>query len=97
MEYKSAGWDVIVGKVPTFDKVATDKAQALKPLEEAAEVFGAWQAWNEHPSPEGLTKIYDECADTVQAICNLLAAFGRENFVVDMEACAYRNHKRGRM
>lgn len=26
-----------------FREVAVDKAQALKPLEEAAEVFGAWQ------------------------------------------------------
>lgn len=27
----------------TFREVRDDKAQALKPLEEAAEVFGAWQ------------------------------------------------------
>lgn len=27
-----------------FDKPDEPKAQALKPLEEAAEVFGAWQA-----------------------------------------------------
>lgn len=34
---------VNVGTVRVFDHVAPDKAQALKPLEEAAEVFGAWQ------------------------------------------------------
>ena len=27
-----------------FNKVNDDKHQALKPLEEAAEIFGAWQA-----------------------------------------------------
>lgn len=31
-------------KVEPFTKFAEPKAQALKPLEEAAEVFGAWQA-----------------------------------------------------
>ena len=31
-------------KVEPFTKSDEPKAQALKPLEEAAEVFGAWQA-----------------------------------------------------
>ena len=31
-------------KVEPFTKFVEPKAQALKPLEEAAEVFGAWQA-----------------------------------------------------
>lgn len=38
---------VRVGSVRRFDDVRPDKAQALKPLEEAAEVFGAWQTLNE--------------------------------------------------
>lgn len=33
---------VRVGAVATFEGVKPDKAQALKLLEEAAEVFGAW-------------------------------------------------------
>ena len=32
-----------LGAFAVFRGVAPDKAQALKPLEEAAEVFGAWQ------------------------------------------------------
>lgn len=32
MEHKSAGWDIIIGNVPTFDRAAADKAQALEPF-----------------------------------------------------------------
>ena len=35
-----------LGSVRAFPNVAPDKAHALKPLEEAAEVFGAWQEHN---------------------------------------------------
>lgn len=67
----------------TFREVRDDKAQALKPLEEAAEVFGAWQeldsmrrspffsAWRDMRDD-----LIDECLDTVQATVNLLAAVG---------------------
>ena len=34
-------------KVEPFTKFAEPKAQALKPLEEAAEVFGAWQGFRD--------------------------------------------------
>ena len=37
---------VVIGEVQTFKSYTNaDKAQALKVLEEAAEVFGAWQLW----------------------------------------------------
>ena len=35
-----------LGAVSAFPHVAPDKEHALKPLEEAAEVFGAWQGHN---------------------------------------------------
>ncbi len=38
---------VKLGTVQTFAKVEPDKAQALKVLEEAAEVFGEWQQWED--------------------------------------------------
>lgn len=38
---------VKLGTVQTFADVRPDKAQALKVLEEAAEVFGAWQQWDD--------------------------------------------------
>ena len=65
-----------------FNDVSDSKAQALKPLEEAAEVFGAWQArYNMRfasRDAQGAFRddLIDECMDTVQAIANLLAAVG---------------------
>lgn len=73
-----------------FSEVRDDKAQALKPLEEAAEVFGAWQeldsmrrspffsAWRDMRDD-----LIDECLDTVQATVNLLAAVGATQGEVD--------------
>lgn len=94
---------VYIGEVETFPGVRPDKAQALKVLEEAAEVFGAWQHWHDSPASgewaEGvrLARIEDECADVIQAVCNLLAAFGCGDFKLSMDACARRNRERGRM
>ena len=34
---------MILGEVRTFPDVRADKTQALKPLEEAAEAYAAWQ------------------------------------------------------
>lgn len=83
---------VEIGTVQTFPDVKPDKAQALKVLEEAAEVFGAWQLGDEDAG-----YLLDECADVIQATCNLLAACGVEDFTEDMELCRRRNVKRGRM
>lgn len=67
----------------TFREVRDDKAQALKPLEEAAEIYGAWQELTIH---DGMTPdadarramlrdyVIDECVETIQAAVNMLAA-----------------------
>lgn len=104
---------VHIGDVQTFKDVSPDKAQALKPLEEAAEVFGAWQAWNqwneysiENKYPDidltGTSDFYkryiiDECCDTVQAACNLLASLGVTDLSYHMKRCEQRNRDRGRL
>ena len=79
------------------------KALALKPLEEAAEVFGAWQRYkgDEWDDTDGdlermlRDEIADELADTVQACVNLA---DRES--LDLGAALSRVHdrnaKRGR-
>ena len=86
---------VRVGSVRRFDEVKPDKAQALKPLEEAAEVFGAWQ---EHVATDiRRERILAECADVVQATLNLVAALGVKDFRPWMKACETRNRKRGRI
>lgn len=88
-----------------FNDVSDSKGQALKPLEEAAEVFGAWQECDgmrhagtavREASREGLI---DECMDTVQATANMLAAIGATQGEVDdaIERMDGRNGDRGRL
>ena len=67
----------------TFREVEDSKAQALKPLEEAAEAFGAWRELDSMRSSPFLSAwrdmrddLIDGCLDTVQATVNLLAAVG---------------------
>lgn len=78
-----------LGAVRTFPGATPDKAHALKPLEEAAEVFGAWQ---HRDSGE----VLDEIADTIQACCNLAAALGAEDMTPYLARCEERNRERGR-
>lgn len=90
---------VKLGTVQTFADVKPDKAQALKVLEEAAEVFGAWQQWEDADSDmkDDYTDLLNECADVIQATCNLLAAYEVKDFTGIIEMCRKRNAERGRM
>lgn len=91
---------VEIGTVQTFDNVKPDKAQALKVLEEAAEVFGAWQQWQKRPCDDECDEyvaLLDECADVIQATCNLIAALGVGKFAGAMRRCKKRNVVRGRI
>ena len=86
---------VELGTVQTLPDVKPDKAQALKVLEEAAEVFGAWQRWDAMEG--GIAALKDECVDVIQATCNLLAAYGVRDFTWHMEMRQRSNVKRRRM
>lgn len=101
---------VALPSVRVFDEVGADKAHALKPLEEAAEVFGAWQGWDrcheEHAVFDGTSaqdaeamkgEIVDECCDTISAVCNLLSALGVHDLTEPMRRCRERNARRGRI
>lgn len=94
---------VRLGSVRVFDDVEPDKAQALKALEEAAEVFGAWQSWDLWKGErDGVTVdarhvLLDEVADTIQACCNLAAALGEHDMTGAMRDCRERNRERGRI
>lgn len=74
-------------KVEPFTKFSEPKAQALKPLEEAAEVFGAWQSSGIDGSgsitPEMREDIVYECFDTIQSCVNLMESLG----TTDSELC----------
>ena len=93
-----AGGSVNIGEVATFPGVKADKAQALKVLEEAAEVFGAWQQFDDgEKSALSRWLVLAECADVIQATCNLLAGMGVTDFAPHMDMCRARNEERGRM
>ena len=97
---------VTIPPVRCFDGSEADKPHALKPLEEAAEVFGAWQRWSKEVTRWGNPRSFDsypfrqellsECADVIQATINLVAAFGVEDFGPWMKECERRNRERGR-
>lgn len=88
-----------------FNDVSDSKGQALKPLEEAAEVFGAWQKCDNMRYATMTVRdafcedLIDECVDTVQAIANLLAAIGATQGEVDaaIKRMDERNGDRGRL
>lgn len=89
-------------KVEPFTKFVDPKAQALKPLEEAAEVFGAWQASGidgaRSITPEMREDIVYECFDTIQACVNLLESIGTTDAELrDSARKVYENNvERGR-
>lgn len=88
-----------------FRKVEDTKPQVLKPLEEAAEIYGAWQKYDDMQyAPEAIRKVFreeliDECMDTVQAVANMLAAVGATQGEVDAAIMRMdeRNEGRGRL
>lgn len=91
----SSKW-VRVGSVRRFDEVKLDDAQAFRPLEGAAEVFGAWQ--DTHlPEDRRREKVLAECADVMQSVVNLVAAYGVEDFRPYLKECEQRNRERGRI
>lgn len=92
---------VEIGTVQTFGDVRRDKAQVLKVLEEAAEVFGAWQLWDDLDPDEkrdgfNVICLMSKCADVIQATCNLIAVHGVTDFTTFMDTCRRRNVERGR-
>ena len=83
--------------VRTFE-CGTAKEAALKPLEEAAEVFGEWQVYE--TTHESNNKVMDrwllsdlayELADCITACCNLAARYG-----LDLQAAVERVERRNR-
>ena len=88
-----------------FRGVEDSKPQALKPLEEAAEVYGAWRKYDGmRHAPEPMRKVsreglIDECLDTVQAVANVLAAVGATQGEADAATRRMdeRNKDRGRL
>lgn len=99
-----------LGGIRAFPNAQPTKEQAVKVLEEAAEVFGAWQeaeiSKTAYADPEerevsgyafGYGEVLlDEIADTIQASCNLAAALGVTDLTPYLARCEERNRHRGR-
>ena len=85
-------------EVTTWDTKCSGKEQALKVLEEAAEVFSAVENLEASPLPVDrifLIALADEIADVLTAICNLARKY-RIDVPAALIRCEQRNHKRGR-
>lgn len=96
-------------EIATWDTECMGKEQAIKVLEEAAEVFSAWEAafaWGvpkTESNPyfevvhfEEIEPLADEIADVITAACNLARKYGCDMHAA-MERCAERNRERGRL
>ncbi|MDY5003929.1 MAG: hypothetical protein SO057_07295 [Atopobiaceae bacterium] len=97
--------EYVIGVRP-FD-MGTDKEAALKPLEEAAEAFNAWQNLdgykrNKYVMGEAMaalrSSVVYECADVIQATCNMLSGLDVAQAELDeaMRAVHESNARRGR-
>lgn len=78
------------------------KHQVIKILEEAAEVYSAWEKYDTYDGViyyEGdVSEIADECADVIQASLNMMYALGMDKCGIEtaMNRCLNRNKQRGR-
>ena len=76
--------------------IGSEKSRILKPLEESAEVLGAWQD-RERGVGDRQAILY-ECCDVIQAACNALASLGATQAEVEatMSSVHEHNFARGR-
>lgn len=97
---------VNVGKVSVIRDGGSPKERARKLVEEAAEAFSAWERWERAYAEDDLAAIDDaereimeECADVITAACGLVWSIygGDTDMRADIDACWYRNQKRGRV
>lgn len=67
-----------------------DKAQAVKIMEEAAEVYSAFERGDAE-------QVVDECCDLVTAVAGMLQGLGVSDLADAMGRCERRNWERGRL
>lgn len=84
---------MIIGEVRTFPDPKPNKAQVVKILEEAAEIYSAWEDWS---TPEAKRRICMECADLFMATSNLLASLGVSDMSYYLRECEKVQEIRGR-
>lgn len=86
-----------------FPGLEPSKEQAGKVLEEAAELYAAWQIYeqakrlgDERRASAARQHFEDEAADVVQAVGNLCDSEGVSDLRHAQKACVMRNRLRGR-
>lgn len=80
--------------------LALDKVQAIKPLEESAELIEAWKDWFKHGrTREQRAAVLSETADVIQSVVNLMASMDidAEELQSAVLDCGSRNAARGRL
>lgn len=82
-------------EVATWYTGCTGKEQAVKVLEEAAEMYAAWETSAKSRKVMIFDGLSDEIADVITAACNLANMYDLD-ISAAMERCAKRNHERGR-
>lgn len=87
---------VEIGSVRAFPDVRPDKAQAIKVVEEAAEVYAAWQDFSSTEDEEMEAFVLNELADCVTACANLAASLGCDSLQDAINMAEIRNRLRGR-
>lgn len=88
-----------LGNVRAFPDAQPTREQAVKVLEEAAEVVAAWQVYDSDDRTHmgyNARVLLDEIADAITACCNLASALGVTDITPYLAACEERNRKRGR-
>lgn len=99
---------LVLPSVRVFDDVEPSKAQVVKIAEETCEVYSAWEDFTRTrrhgedwdmflENNDAIMSLVDECCDTIQAVCNLLASLGITDLTEAMAACRKRNADRGRI
>ena len=88
---------VRVGSVRRFDDPLQGEYVYFDFKRREIEVFYAWDAWVLNQTEEKRERLLDSCADVVQAVVNLVAAMGVEDFRPYMKACERSNRERGRI
>lgn len=99
---------VYIGDVQPVNCASCSREQSEKILSEAAEVFGAVDAYALNECCYAGTHleeymtifkrgVLDECADLITAVCGVISALGVDDFSDYMRACEQRNRERGRL
>ena len=107
-DYIGNAGTVYIGDVKPVYYAKCDREQSEKILSEAAEVFGAVDAYAmnecyyqgthlEEYVSSFKRNVLDECADLITAVCGVISALGVDDFSDYMTACEQRNRERGRL